>query len=458
MKDRKRRVELYSFYDHTGMERHLERMAGKGWFLEKIENNFWHYRRLQPQKLRYFVTYFPKAGELDPEPSEEQKTFYDFCEHTGWKLAASSAQLQIFYNENPDAVSIATDPQLELDTLGRSARRSFIPVYSIFLAVSLLFACMFVSELKSDPVGLLADATGLHMGFVFCLLLVFCVSELGGYFSWYVKARKAAVRGEFLETVSHICLTKAVLALMLLSFLFWLLSRVSAGPLWSRSITVIICVYMACILFLGGVIKVFLRKRGVSSGANRMSVLAVTFLVSMIFFTALIHTGVQIAGNSRNPDREDAAARSASFSSYMEEPPLEIGDLTEASPTLYITSRTGSDSLILGRFELSVQPRTGDYGLPHMEYTVTQIKAPLLYDFCRKTLLRDAVRSHGETGSFDELKDPASWGAQKAYQFTGKDRERMNWYLLCYPNRIVQIWFSWTPSERQKETVGERLS
>ena len=74
MKDRKRRVELYSFYDHTGMERHLERMAGKGWFLEKIENNFWHYRRLQPQKLRYFVTYFPKAGELDPEPSEEQKT------------------------------------------------------------------------------------------------------------------------------------------------------------------------------------------------------------------------------------------------------------------------------------------------------------------------------------------------------------------------------------------------
>ena len=30
---------LYAFYDHTGMARHLEKMAQKGWMLEKIHTN-----------------------------------------------------------------------------------------------------------------------------------------------------------------------------------------------------------------------------------------------------------------------------------------------------------------------------------------------------------------------------------------------------------------------------------
>ena len=70
MRERKRRLELYSFYDHTGIERHLERMAEKGWMLEKVEKNIWHYRRIRPKKLTCFVTYFPRASELDPEPGE----------------------------------------------------------------------------------------------------------------------------------------------------------------------------------------------------------------------------------------------------------------------------------------------------------------------------------------------------------------------------------------------------
>ena len=39
MKERKRRLELYAFYDHTGIERHLEEMAADGWLLERVENN-----------------------------------------------------------------------------------------------------------------------------------------------------------------------------------------------------------------------------------------------------------------------------------------------------------------------------------------------------------------------------------------------------------------------------------
>ena len=32
MKNKKRRIEPLSFFDHTGISRHLEKMAEKGWY------------------------------------------------------------------------------------------------------------------------------------------------------------------------------------------------------------------------------------------------------------------------------------------------------------------------------------------------------------------------------------------------------------------------------------------
>ena len=46
MKDRKKRVEMFSFYDHTGIEAHLQRMAGRGWLLDKIGAFGWEYRQI----------------------------------------------------------------------------------------------------------------------------------------------------------------------------------------------------------------------------------------------------------------------------------------------------------------------------------------------------------------------------------------------------------------------------
>ena len=75
MKNRKRRVELLSFYDHVGISRHLEKMAAKGWMLEKITNLGWVYRRIEPKQLHFTVSYYSKASEFDPEPTGIRKHF-----------------------------------------------------------------------------------------------------------------------------------------------------------------------------------------------------------------------------------------------------------------------------------------------------------------------------------------------------------------------------------------------
>ena len=46
MKTRKRRIEFFSFYNHTGIEAHLTKMANKGWLIESISNLYWTYRRI----------------------------------------------------------------------------------------------------------------------------------------------------------------------------------------------------------------------------------------------------------------------------------------------------------------------------------------------------------------------------------------------------------------------------
>ena len=90
MKNTKKRLEVFSFYDHAGISKHLEKMAEKGWMIEQMSNFGWVYHRIEPKTVKFAVSYYPKASEFDPEPTDEQKTFHEFCAHTGWKLACNS--------------------------------------------------------------------------------------------------------------------------------------------------------------------------------------------------------------------------------------------------------------------------------------------------------------------------------------------------------------------------------
>jgi hypothetical protein len=106
MKDIKKKVEFFTFYDKTGIEKHLEQMALEGWLLEKMSAFCWTYRRIEPKKMRFSVSYYATITDFEPEPTEEQQAFNEFCEHSGWKLATQTVQMQVFYNENDNPVPI----------------------------------------------------------------------------------------------------------------------------------------------------------------------------------------------------------------------------------------------------------------------------------------------------------------------------------------------------------------
>lgn len=205
---------FYSFYDHTGMEQHFEKMAAQGWLIEKL-GYFWRYRRIGPQALRFSVVYYSEASEFDPtKPSEGELTFYDFCAQAGWNKAASRAQMNVFYNEDANAVPIETDAALQVETLHQSMKKEQLIAWFLMLALALwIFFDMRMGFIR-DFAAALSCLSALSAILDSVLLFLLCALELGGYYIWRRRAKREAELGRFLPTRSHLVLQ--MLALLVL--------------------------------------------------------------------------------------------------------------------------------------------------------------------------------------------------------------------------------------------------
>ena len=217
MKDKKRRLETFSFYDRTGIEAHLKSMAEKGWMISEMTTLGWIYKRVEPQSLTFAISYYPKASEFDPEPTEGQSIYHDFSARTGWQFVCSSAQMQVFCTQDDEPVPIETDPALEVEMIHGSAKKGFLRSYYILLAVGVLNGALFISRLLGDPIGVLASPTNLFTGIAWTMLMLLCGVELIGYYRWRSKALKAADRGEFVDTPNHAQFQKFILAVVFIA-------------------------------------------------------------------------------------------------------------------------------------------------------------------------------------------------------------------------------------------------
>lgn len=423
MKDTKRRLEIFSFLDYTGIARHLSKMAEKGWLIEKISPFGWTYRRIIPKKLTFFVSYYPQASEFDPEPAEQQKTFHDFCEYTGWRFTAASAQMQIFYNEQENPTPIETDPVLEVETIHAAAKKSFLPAYFAWLAVAILDMVLFIGRMHEDLIGLLASATNLFTGFGWSMLFIICIIELCGYFIWHAKAKKAAEYGEWIESPNHSHIQKIILTIVVLGFLYWFFTSMVFSTAMLRIITIAIFLYVIALFLLVNGIKQLLKRKKVARNINRAVTLASSFILSFVMITAITYGILHISKNGLFEQNQ------------TDELPLTVEDLLDINYEGYIKERRSEESLLLGQFFMHQFPKLDSEHyteMPWLAYTITEVRVHRLYDFCKNSLLDGYAPV-----------DPKPWRANEAYKHDS------NTYLLCYENRIIEITFDWEPTTEQ---------
>ena len=436
-----------TLYDRTGICRMLESQARKGWLLEKIGAFTWKYRAVEPRPLRFAVTYSPNVSAYDPVETERELDFREFCAQDGWIFAASSNQLQIFYSEKEDPVPLDTDPELELDNIHRSMKKSMLPVYALLLFNAAAQLAMQIVRLIREPVAILSSNVSLCSLVMMALLFVIMIREIGAYYLWRHKAmRLAREEGEFLETRGSAGTTLVILSVMLMLFVAAMLSM-------KRSVAItggIMFLGVIAMALLATLFTRWMKEQKISAEDNRnYTIMAAVFLT----FALLI---VSDRMTMRIPDGwgDEPAVNLAGEGVFSGQMPITLRDLgVEEGEDIFELVDLESSILLDRAVYRQDLWRDGEEDLT-LRYAVLQVKWRFLKDICLEDYLHmyeyEKMNEAFRNQFYAEFvhADPTPWGADQAWQVL-KQGERMPEFLLVYGNRIVnfQCFRELTPEE-----------
>lgn len=204
MRNTKRELNPYSFYDTEGLARHFERMAAEGWAPDRV-GLFIRYRRIKPQKLRFAITYYPDDGDADGED-----VFLEYCAQAGWQQSAGVGDLtfwgdgaegeggglggrtrHVLCTADENAVDVETDPVLQVDAMHR-ALKYYHSMMIFWFGYMLLRIWDILTGLKTDPLNTLIYGMGDFLSCISPVVTLICGTDLICYNSWYRKAARTA--------------------------------------------------------------------------------------------------------------------------------------------------------------------------------------------------------------------------------------------------------------------------
>lgn len=454
MKNTKRRLEILSFYDATGIVAHLEKMAQKGWALERIRNNVWRYRRIQPKELRYAVVYLPSSSEFDPGPTEANRELQEFCAQAGWVQVASLAQMHIFCNEAADPVPIETEPQVQLDTLHRAMKKNFLPSQIVLLVLGIFQLAMQVWMYRQDPLDYLSSSSKL-VGFI-CgtLVTALSVNDITKYYRWRKKAILAAKDGEFLPTSGSQKFQYFCLAVLGVAMVGWILSLVDGQQKFAvlLSFALLGLVYAAAFGM-----KALMKKLGVAAGIARILVFAVILAASFAYAGGLVYFASKSVENHWfEEDVEIYEWGGLEWNVYHDELPLYVEDLMETDYDRYSTQLEKQGTFLLTVTHATQTARYGEWDNADLQYVIYDIHFPALKDLVWNELYwYDMTIDESQPMELHWLDLDAE--GVNIFQLYGGGYD-WNVYYLRYDSRIVKLSPDWLMTDEQLLTATRILA
>ena len=465
MRNKKRRVEFFSFYNHSSITAHLEKMARKGWMLEEIRNTTWIYRKIKPQKLHFAVSYYPKASEYDPEPAPEQRDFWDFCAHTGWSLACTSAQMQMFYNEQENPVPIDTDAELEVETIHKAVWKSYFPGQIVLLVMGMVILFFNLLIFLGNPITFLSSSGQIYGVLCWLMVIIMTATELAAYARWHNKAMKAAENGIFLDTVNTTPIQLSGLAVVGIGAVYLVLSYILPGDTMMQYLLAAMAVYFFVLFPLVGSTTRLLKRWKASRKVNKIVTGLVSFGMSFIMLQSVILSTLALKeeGYFEKGKTETYEYMGMTWELRKDEIPLKLENFMDVDEKVYTYARRGDTSLVVSDETMTQKPRfdvENHADLPDLTYRVVKVNLPFLYNMCRRQMEKDLTQfAHLEIPYEyrDKLEpvDASPWGAEEAYYVVNDyNNWESNRFYLCYEDSLVDITFDWSVTEAQKSIVA----
>lgn len=450
MKQQKRRLEILSFYDATGIAAHLEAMAQKGWALEKIRNSVWHYRRIEPKLLRYAVVYLPSSSEFDSGPTPASQELQAFCARAGWVQTGTQAQMHIFCNEDPNAIPIETDPELQVEVIHRAMKKNFIPSQITMLILSILQILLSCTRLFSSPISFLSSNANLVGALCWLLIIAMSVNDLVKYYTWRRTAVLAARDGAFLPTRGSQKFQKFCLWAVIGGFLMWVFGAADAqeAAVIGISVTGVTVLYGAV---FG--IKSWMKKRGTSTGATRTAVWITAFVMAFLYIGGITFFAIKIIeDNWFEPKVETYEYKGHTFELHHDEIPLRLEDLTEVGDEVYSTKLFREGSIFLTHISATQNAKMGSDSTLSLGYNIYDVHfSPL------KKLARQAVIKGYDNEGDDFVSIEIGLDGVQVYRYY-QWGDAYNTLLICYDSRYVLLHPGWEMTDAQIQTAAQILA
>lgn len=440
----KRQFNKYSILEFRKIEEHLEKMASEGWMLTKTGGTLWTYEETEPKKVHFSIVFFPKTNALDPEPSENLKMMWDFCESTGWKLVSQLGQMQIFCNEEENPIPIETESWIQVKNIHGAAKANIIVTYGILAVNAILQIALQVMQFAINPINWLGFSYNIWLIFTWLALGIGCSTELIHYFMWYKKAKRIAEEEDYLYLpksiggfrVIYLALAFVMLALALLSIVDFTGGKMAAFVIfWT---IVVVCVPYAS--------SRFLKARKVSAKMNIAITIVLGVVTSLLMVVSLFSS---VMNNAETIFQRDT------------EMPLQISDIREISHDNFVENYRVSNSIFISYVE-GMQFEDWDEedveGYLSIDYQIITVKMPFVYDLCKNELLRQYDYLYEDDPDlmgfgYRKVECPI-WEAKEVYRrYTGA--EVRSDFIVCYEDKIVEIDFNWDVTDAELEKVKE---
>ena len=465
MKQTKRQFKMFSFFDFDGIAAHMEKMAADGWMLEQSTNRYWHYRKTEPKKVKFAVTYFPKTSEFDPYPTEELQAFKEFCETAGWKPAASVAQMQIFYNENENPLPLETDPVVQVNTIHSAMKKNYIPSLLIMALLPLWVIGVYIMKMFTNPVDSLSSNSDMYIIITYILLLITSASELVQYYSWRKKALALASEGRSIpsgKTAKQFQIV--IVGVMSVLFIIYAVSMLGVVSPWFMLVLFGIFGSSGALSLW---VKEFLRRRNVPRKLNVAITVGSVFVVIMAvlvgFVTAVIKYDLPISPKQSQPVGSYITEHGYELDIYDDAVPLRVEDFVATDYKDYSVRNRKSQSILLAKYEISQDATVNRQNVPEIIYDVVEVKRGWLYDWCFEKIFDDIDETDQTDLPYEyrytliEQNDSA-WLADKVYRVQYEGQYLDKW-LICWGDKIVEMKFYNCDqlTDSQKTVIGQKI-
>ena len=442
----KREFFMYSLLEFKDIEKRLERRALEGWRLKKI-GFFWTYEESEPKQVHYSIVFFPKTNALEPEPSDSLVMMREYCERTGWKLVAEQGQMQVFCNEEANPVPIETEAWIQVKNIHETMKKGIVLTHCILLVNAILQLGLQAMQFFTNPVEWLNMGFNFYMIFTWIFLGIHSTVEIIHYYAWYKKAKKIAEEEEILYLPKSIngfritCLTIAMAALFL--------AVLALMDFTTDKYGLLVLVWTVVIIGVPVGASRLLKRLKVSAKMNRVIIVLLS-IICTVAMTAVIFMSV-------DHDIDIISGRS-------DEMVLHISDFREVNEDeLHGYPRKKESVFLFCEEGYQAEPWVEGEDVStrlSLNYTFFVVKLPILYDFVKEELIADNMKyvdvEFGDQGGYRKVDMPI-WEAVEVYQDHNFEGEPQHEYLVCYPDRMIQIDFGWEVTDEDIEKVKKAI-